>query len=167
MNKQQRLDGVYLNIAKEISTLSYCVRAKVGSILVKDGNILSMGYNGTPHGMDNDCEEKAYMYEASDNWLHPEKTMEDWPLVDDFGRYKLVTKPHVLHGESNAILKAAKSGIAVQGSTLYSTLSPCIDCAKLIIQSGIIRVVYSELFKRDNGSIEFLSQFVKVEKYDL
>ena len=101
MNK---LDKVFINIAKETSTLSHCVRSKVGAVLVKDGNIISFGYNGTPAGMPNDCEE--------DN----------------------VTFPHVIHAESNAIIKAAKTGSAVDGSTLYLTLSPCLDCSKLILQ---------------------------------
>ena len=107
-----KLDKVFINIAKETSTLSHCVRSKVGAVLVKDGNIISFGYNGTPAGMSNDCEEND------------------------------TTFPHVIHAESNAIIKAAKTGSAVDGSTLYLTLSPCLDCSKLILQSGIKRVVY-------------------------
>ena len=141
MEKQKRLDRVFLNIAKEVSTLSYCVRAKVGSVIVKDGNVISFGYNGTPSGSDNCCEEEV--------------------------EGKLVSKSEVLHAESNAILKAAKMGFSTDGATMYLTLSPCKDCAKLILQSGIKRVVYLELFYRDNGSVDFLKQFIQVEKYDL
>jgi len=141
MEKQKRLDRVFLNIAKEVSTLSYCVRAEVGSVIVKDGNVISFGYNGTPSGSDNCCEEEV--------------------------EGKLVSKSEVLHAESNAILKAAKMGFSTDGATMYLTLSPCKDCAKLILQSGIKRVVYLELFYRDNGSVDFLKQFIQVEKYDL
>ena len=123
-----------MNIAKEVSTLSHCVRFKVGAVLVKDGNIISMGYNGTPAGLDNCCEK--------DN----------------------VTLPHVIHGEVNAILKAAKTGISVDGGTLYLTLSPCLDCSKLILQSGIKRVVYLIAYRNLEG-IDFLKQFISVEQY--
>ena len=131
-----KLDKVFINIAKETSTLSHCVRSKVGAVLVKDGNIISFGYNGTPAGMPNDCEE--------DN----------------------VTFPHVIHAESNAIIKAAKTGSAVDGSTLYLTLSPCLDCSKLILQSGIKRVVYLNEYRNTEG-IHFLKQFIQVEKYEI
>ena len=136
MNKQQKLDKTFINITKEIGTLSYCTRSKVGAVLVKDGNVISFGYNGTPAGMDNGCEENN------------------------------VTKDEVIHAEMNAILKAAKSGNAVDGSTLYLSLSPCQNCCKLIIQSGIKRVVYLEGY-RDLKPIEFLSQFIEVEQYDI
>ena len=133
MNK---LDKVFINIAKETSTLSHCVRSKVGAVLVKDGNIISFGYNGTPSGMDNCCEK------------------------DD------VTFAHVIHAECNAILKAAKTGNSVDGSTLYLTLSPCLDCSKLILQSGIKRVVYLNEYRNSQG-IDFLKQFIQVEQYDV
>jgi dCMP deaminase len=134
--KQLKLDNTFINIAKEIGTLSHCTRSKVGAVLVKDGNVISFGYNGTPAGMDNGCEENN------------------------------VTKDEVIHAEMNAILKAAKSGNAVDGSTLYLSLSPCQNCCKLIIQSGIKRVVYLEGY-RDLKPIEFLSKFIQVEKYDI
>jgi dCMP deaminase len=101
-----------------------------------------MGYNGTPSGMDNCCEE-----------------------IKEDGR--LVTKSEVLHAESNAILKAAKMGLSTDGATMYCTLSPCKDCSKLILSSGIKKVVYLELFKRDNGSVDFLKQFIQVEQYGI
>lgn len=133
--KQKKLDSVFMNITKEVATLSHCVRFKVGAVLVKDGNIISMGYNGTPAGMDNCCEK--------DN----------------------VTMPHVIHGEVNAILKAAKTGTSVNGGTLYLTLSPCLDCSKLILQSGIKRVVYLTAYRNLEG-VDFLKQFILVEQYD-
>jgi dCMP deaminase len=133
--KQKKLDKVFMNITKEVATLSHCVRFKVGAVLVKDGNIISMGYNGTPAGMDNCCEK--------DN----------------------ITVPHVIHGEVNAILKAAKTGTSVNGGTLYLTLSPCLDCSKLILQSGIKRVVYLTAYRNLEG-VDFLKQFIIVEQYD-
>jgi len=133
--KQKKLDKVFMNITKEVATLSHCVRFKVGAVLVKEGNIISMGYNGTPAGMDNCCER------------------------DD------VTLPHVIHGEVNAILKAAKTGTSVNGGTLYLTLSPCLDCSKLILQSGIKRVVYLTAYRNLEG-VDFLKQFITVEQYD-
>ena len=132
--KQQKLDTVYMNVAKEIATLSHCTRSKVGAVLVKDGNVISFGYNGTPSGMDNCCER--------DN----------------------VTLPHVIHAEVNAVLKAAKTGTSVDGSTLYLTLSPCLDCSKLILQAGVKRVVYLETYRNLDGP-NFLKQFIPVEKY--
>ena len=132
--KQKILDRVFINIAKETSTLSHCVRSKVGAVLVKDGNIISFGYNGTPSGMNNCCEEND------------------------------VTLKHVIHAECNAILKAAKTGNSVDGSTLYLTLSPCLDCSKLILQSGIKRVVYLNVYRNTQG-IDFLSQFIEVEQH--
>jgi len=131
MNK---LDKVFINIAKETSTLSHCVRSKVGAVLVKDGNLISFGYNGTPSGMDNCCER--------DN----------------------VTLPHVIHAEINVIIKAAKTGNSVDGSTLYLTLSPCLDCSKVILQSGIKRVVYLNQYRNLEG-VNFLKQFIEVEQY--
>ena len=133
MNK---LDTVFINIAKETSTLSHCVRSKVGAVLVRDGNIISFGYNGTPSGMDNHCEENG------------------------------VTLNHVIHAEVNAVLKAAKTGNSVDGSTLYLTLSPCLDCSKVILQSGIKRVVYLTKYRNPEG-IDFLKQFIEVEQYDI
>ncbi len=127
MNK---LDTVFINIAKETSTLSHCVRSKVGAVLVKDGNIISFGYNGTPAGMPNDCEE--------DN----------------------VTFPHVIHAESNAIIKAAKTGSAVDGSTLYLTLSPCLDCSKLILQKIELPNFLNRLY-RFSLSLHFLTNLCK------
>ena len=133
--KQNKIDRVFMNIAREIATLSHCTRHKVGAILVKDGNIISMSYNGTPSGTDNNCEK--------DN----------------------VTLPHVIHAEVGAILKAAKTGNSVNGSTIYLTLSPCIECSKLILQSGIKRVVYLTEYRNISGVI-FLKDFIQVEQID-
>jgi len=161
-----KLDTVFINIAKEVATLSHCARSKVGAVLVKDGNIISFGYNGTPKGMDNCCEKKLYMaYDASD-WIDVDTIEDTWPHKDHLGQYRLETKTEVIHSECNAILKAAKSGTSMEDSTLYLTLSPCIDCSKLILQSGIKRVVYLYQY-RDLEGVDFLKQFIKVNQYEV
>ena len=120
--KLRKLDLRYLKMARIWSENSYCSRRKVGALLVKDKMIISDGYNGTPSGFPNICED-------SDNR----------------------TYPYVLHAEANAITKVAKSNNSSDGSTLYVTDSPCIECAKLIIQAGIKRVVYSKLYRITDG----------------
>jgi len=121
-DKQNLLDRRYLAMAQIWGQNSYCQRRKVGALLVKDKMIISDGYNGTPSGFENICEDEHQ-----------------------------VTKPYVLHAEANAITKVAKSNNSSDGSTLYVTASPCLECAKLIIQSGIKRVVYSEKYRIDDG----------------
>lgn len=121
-NKQEILDRRYLEMASIWAKNSYCKRRKVGALLIKEKMIISDGYNGTPSGFENKCE-------------------------DDNGN----TFPFVLHAEANAITKVAKSSNSSAGATLYITASPCIECAKLIIQAGITRVVYSEMYRSDDG----------------
>jgi dCMP deaminase len=124
--KQNKYDTAYLRMANEWSKLSYCKRKQVGAIIVKDKMIISDGYNGTPSGFENCCED--------------ENNMTHW---------------YVLHAEANAILKVARSTQSCHDATLYITLSPCKECSKLIHQSGIKRVVYSNGYKDDSG-LEFL-----------
>ena len=121
-NKQQDLDQRYLRMASIWAENSYCNRRKVGALIVKDKMIISDGYNGTPSGFENVCE-------------------------DENG----VTKPYVLHAEANAITKIARSGNNSDGATLYVTDSPCIECAKLIIQSGIKRVIFARQYRLTDG----------------
>ncbi len=116
------LDSRYLRMARIWAENSYCVRRKVGALLVKDRMIISDGYNGTPAGFENVCENSEGL-----------------------------TKPYVLHAEANAITKVARSNNSSEGSTLYITASPCLDCAKLIIQAGIRRVVFNELYRITDG----------------
>ena len=120
--KQELLDKRYLRMAHIWAENSYCIRRKVGALLVKDGTIISDGFNGTPSGFENICEDENN-----------------------------VSKPYVLHAEANAITKIARSSQNSDGATLYVTASPCIDCAKLIIQSGIRRVVYGKKYRLDDG----------------
>ena len=118
----KKFDRSYLRMAQIWAENSYCKRRKVGALLVKNNMIISDGYNGTPSGFENICE-------------------------DENG----VTKPYVLHAEANAITKVAKSGNSSEDATLYVTASPCIECAKLIIQAGIKRVVFSKLYRLSDG----------------
>lgn len=126
--KQELLDKRYLRMAAIWAENSYCTRRKVGAILVKGQMIISDGFNGTPAGFENVCEDE--------NGL---------------------TKPYVLHAEANAITKVARSNNSSQGSTLYITASPCVECAKLIIQAGIERVVFNELYRITDG-VELLKR---------
>ena len=126
--KQLLLDKRYMRMARIWAENSYCERRKVGALLVKNKMIISDGFNGTPSGFENQCEDENN-----------------------------TSKPYVLHAEANAITKVARSNNSSEGSTLYVTASPCIECAKLIIQSGIIRVVYGEKYRMMDG-IELLER---------
>lgn len=128
VKKQKKLDTRYMRMAAIWAENSYCIRRKVGALIVKDKMIISDGYNGTPSGFPNICE-------------------------DDNNQ----TRPYVLHAEANAITKIARSNNSSNGATLYVTAAPCIECAKLIIQSGIKRVVYSENYRLNDG-IELLKK---------
>ena len=120
--KQSELDKRYIRMASIWAENSYCQRRKVGALIVKDKMIISDGYNGTPAGFENVCEDENN-----------------------------VTRPYVLHAEANAITKVAASSNSSKGATIYVTSAPCIECAKLIIQSGIKRVVYSEKYRMEDG----------------
>lgn len=135
MNK---FDDKYLQMAEVWATNSYCKRRQVGALIVKDRMIISDGYNGTPSGFENVCE-------------------------DENG----VTKPYVLHAEANAISKVAKSGNSSDGATLYVTASPCVECAKLIIQAGIKRVVYRDEYRLTDGIDLLRRAGIETEKVDI
>lgn len=126
--KQLRYDKAYLKMAQEWSKLSHCSRKQVGALIVREGMIISDGYNGTPSGFDNCCENEA----GETNW-------------------------YVLHAEANAILKIARSNNNANEATLYITLSPCKECSKLVLQAGIKRVVYINHYKDDEG-LNFLAK---------
>jgi dCMP deaminase len=120
--KQQKLDQRYLRMARTWAENSYCKRRQVGALIVKDKMIISDGYNGTPSGFPNICEDETN-----------------------------TTYPYVLHAEANAITKIARSGNSSDGATLYVTAAPCLECSKLIIQAGIKRVIYSEHYRLEDG----------------
>ena len=133
----EKFDERYLEMAGIWAKNSYCKRRQVGALIVKDKMIISDGYNGTPSGFENICE-------------------------DENG----VTKPYVLHAEANAITKVAKSGNSSEGATLYVTASPCLECSKLIIQSGITRVVYKDEYRLTDGVDLLRRAGIEVEKID-
>jgi dCMP deaminase len=137
IDKQNELDRRYLRMAAVWAESSYCKRRQVGALIVKDKMIISDGYNGTPSGFENVCED--------DN---------------------NITKPYVLHAEANAITKVAASSNSSKGATIYVTTSPCIECAKLIIQCGIKRVVYSELYRISDGCALLQRAGVELEFID-
>ncbi len=137
MEKETKFDRSYLEMAAVWAKNSYCTRRQVGAILVKDRMIISDGYNGTPSGFENICE-------------------------DENG----VTKPYVLHAEANAITKVARSGNSSEGATLYITDSPCMECAKLIIQSGITRVVYRNEYRILDGVDLLRRAGIRVDKFE-
>jgi dCMP deaminase len=147
MPNQNKLDQRYMAMAKEWSYMSNAIRKKVGCLIVKDGQIISDGYNGTPSGFDNICEDELYTFDERD-WYGDQSWIED-KVKKRF--YKLVTKPEVLHAESNALMKLARSTNSSEGATVYCTYSPCFDCAKLIIQAGIKKVVYEESYRCEKG----------------
>tara|TARA_R110000824_G_scaffold23943_1_gene84789 strand:- start:432 stop:914 length:483 start_codon:yes stop_codon:yes gene_type:complete len=155
MAKQNDLDESYLRMAKIWASLSKAKRKKVGCLIVKDGSIIADGYNGTPSGFDNDCEVVSPIDRCK-------------ITIDDNGNYvqgtyELKTKPEVLHAESNAITKLARSTQSSEGATMYITISPCVECSKLIIQSGIKRVVYGELYRNDEGIKLLKKSNIKVQ----
>ena len=154
MPSQNNLDKTYLEIARVWSKLSKANRQKVGCIIVKEGSIISDGYNGTPIGFDNTCET-SIMPESITS-----KNLSDHPSN------AWITKPEVLHAESNAITKLAKSTQSSKDSTMYITISPCIECAKLIIQSGISRVVYRNNYRNLDGVNLLLKADIEVECYE-
>lgn len=169
MIKQKFLD-YYMKMAEITADLSSAVRLKVGTIIVRDNQVLATGYNGTPSGWDNECEDRVWDSGAG-GWLDPEEFDEKYPYEgwhEGAGRnvrYGLKTKPIVLHSEANAILKIARSTESSEGATLFCTHAPCLDCAKLIHQSGISSVYYRNTYRETTG-IEFLEKSgVKVERH--
>lgn len=137
-DKQHELDKRYLRMASIWAENSYCKRRQVGALIVKDQMIISDGYNGTPAGFENVCEDEQN-----------------------------VTLPYVLHAEANAITKVAASSNSSKGATIYVTSAPCIECSKLIIQSGIVRVVYSEKYRTEEGCDLLKKANIQVDFIDL
>ena len=165
-----KFSKAYMDTAKIFAELSSARRLHVGAIVVKDDRIISIGYNGMPSGWDNNCEDKDYMNLEAGGWLNPDEIEERWPFdevvhepqSDDTvwthtRRFRLKTKPEVLHAETNAIAKLAKSTESGLDADLFVTHAPCLDCAKLIYQSGIRRVWFSTAYRDDSG-IKFLEK---------
>ena len=157
-----KLKQAYMKTAETFAELSHARRLHVGAIIVKDDRIISIGYNGMSAGWDNNCEDKVWDSGAG-GWLSPEEFEERFPYEEWHEgagrnvRYGLKTKPEVLHAESNAISKLAKSNESGNGAAIFITHAPCLQCAKLIYQSGITSVVYKQTYRSDDG-IKFLQQ---------
>lgn len=158
----------YMKIAEVTSGLSYAKRLQVGAVIVKENQILATGYNGMPSGWENDCEYTEFMPVNDSNCK-----AQDYPFVGTFWidgysverRYRLKTRPEVLHAESNAIAKVAQSTESSNGSTLFCTHAPCIECAKLIYQSGISTVYYRDDYRNDAGLVFLKLSGVNVHQY--
>jgi len=169
---KQKFIDLYMDWAKRVSELSHAKRLHVGAVIVKDDIVISYGYNGMPAGWDNNCEDKEWMDRSAGGWLNPDEIYERWPYVEynedaeEEYRYRLKTKPEVLHAESNAIAKLARSQNSGLGATMFVTHAPCMECAKLIYQSGISSVLYRDAY-RDVSGVEFLEKSgISVEKVE-
>jgi len=150
---KQKFVDYYMKIAEATAELSSAVRLKVGSIIVKNNSIISYGYNGTPTGWDNTCEDVLTTYDVRDT-----QHSNDWMYNESTKQYtRLKTKPETLHSESNAIAKVAKSNESSDGAALFCTHAPCLDCAKLIHQAGINSVYYRNAYRSTDG-ITFLEK---------
>jgi dCMP deaminase len=151
-----KLKTAYMKTAEIFAELSHARRLHVGAIVVKDDRIISIGYNGMPAGWDNDCENTEYV--GSDEQIPSPDEMKRLGFTGtDNGWYRLKTKPEVLHAETNAIAKLAKSNESGLGATMFITHAPCLDCAKLIYQSGIGSVLYRNAY-RDISGVTFLEK---------
>lgn len=171
MMKQKYID-LYMAWADRTAKLSHAKRLQVGAVIVKDDSVISYGYNGMPAGWDNNCEHIEYMNSDAGGYLSPEEIYADWPFVEDdldpdlgyARRYRLKTKPEVLHAEMNSLMKLAKSSSSGNNASLFVTHSPCLNCAKGIHQAGIKEVFYKEDYRTNDG-IDFLKKCgIKVEK---
>jgi dCMP deaminase len=170
---KQKFVNLYMDFAQRVSQLSYARRLKVGSIIVKDDTVISYGYNGSPSGWDNNCEDIEWC--SGGGWLSPEEIEEGWPYEGEYtdvngnimqGRYRLKTKPEVLHAEMNSLMKLAKGPNSGNDAVMFITHSPCMECAKGIYQSGIKQVYYRDQY-RSNEGIEFLEKCgIEVKKVD-
>jgi dCMP deaminase len=163
---KDRVKQAYMKTAETFAELSRAVRLKVGAIVVKDDRIISIGYNGMPAGWDNNCENTEWMGGDAGAWLDFDDIQEKWPVEGTYkdvdgnemsGRYRLKTKPECLHAETNAITKLARSVESGEGASMFITHAPCLDCAKLIYQSGIKHVYYKNTYRDTNG-INFLTK---------
>lgn len=152
-----KMKTAYMDVAERFSALSSATRLHVGAIVVKDDRIVSIGYNGMPTGWDNNCEYREYDLATDINGNHFPDTDNRYPYTDDHGRYALRTRPEVLHAEANAITKLAKSHESGVDAAIFVTHAPCIECAKLIYQSGISRIYYKNDYRSTLG-LDFLKQ---------
>lgn len=169
---KQKFVDYYMELAEVTARLSTAKRLKVGSVIVRDGKILATGYNGTPTGWDNTCEAVELMPYPAQH-IDATEIWHQWPYEGKFWidgrevntRYRLVTKPEVLHSESNALMKVARSTESSAGATIFCTHAPCLQCAKLIYQAGISKIYYRDTYRESTG-LDFLQRGgVEVEQY--
>ncbi len=163
--KQKWVDA-FMDTADRFAQLSSAVRLKVGAVVVKDNRIISIGYNGTPSGWDNSCEDRVYPDARLGDYVqHYDEFDAEFPLRDEVGfAYKTKTKDEVIHAEANAISKLARSSESGLTSDMFVTHAPCIQCAKLIYGAGIKKVYYREAY-RDTSGVEFLQKCnIEVER---
>ena len=152
---KQKFIELYMDWAKRCAELSHARRLHVGAVIVKDDSVISYGYNGMPAGWDNDCENTVFVLD--EEVMGTDMISLGYTQTENGNWVKLKTKPEVLHAESNAIAKLAKSSNSGIGSTIFVTHSPCMECSKLIAQSGISSVYYNENY-RDDAGIRFLEK---------
>jgi dCMP deaminase len=174
--------NAHMAVAETYAGLSTATRLKVGAIVVKDDRIISIGYNGMPAGWDNNCEDKDYMSSDAGGWVDPDEIYKQWPFEETVvvandnesfeivRRYRLKTKPEVLHAERNALDKLARlGGVGSAGAAMFTTHAPCLECSKSIYGAGITEVFYGEDYRSEDG-IYFLKKcgvnIVKISKSD-
>lgn len=154
---KKKFVDAFIETAEIFSKLSTATKLKVGCVIVKNEKIISIGYNGTPSGWDNNCENRIYNLSGEND--------DDYPLLDEEGkRYRLETKPEVIHAEMNALMKLARTYESGEDSTMFITHAPCINCAKCIFQTGIKKIYYRNSY-RSNDGLDFLDKCsVEIEK---
>lgn len=174
-NMNTRMKFFYMDLAKRCAQMSRAIRLQVGSVIVKNDNILAFSWNGTPAGWDNNCEDIVFMDPDTNHQLSASELYKMWPYTEteinpNLGyarRYALKTKPEVLHAEMNCLMKLTKSSESGEGSSMFITHAPCMDCAKGIYQAGIANVYYMNDYRSKQG-IEFLKKSgIPVEKIKL
>lgn len=163
---KEKHKNLYMSIAHTVAMASYAVKLKVGAVAVKDHRILSIGYNGTPPGSDNNCEYKDYDLSRDMQGDYFPGSRGMYPFDDEQGRYRLVTRNEVIHAEMNAIYKMARDGQSAVGADIFITHAPCFDCAKAILSVGFKKVWFRNAY-RDSSGVTLLTQNnVEVEQYE-
>lgn len=158
---KERYKKVYYNIAQEISSLSYANRLKVGAIIVKENRIISIGFNGTPPGWDNNCENVLAAYDERETYFEK----EEWTFNKETKQYtRLKTKPEVIHAEMNSIHKLASSHESGNNASMFCTHTPCMDCAKGVVMSGIKNFYFIDKYRSDDGLSFLLKNGINVEQ---
>lgn len=163
---KQKFINAHMKVAETYAQLSSAKRLQVGAIVVKDSRVISIGYNGTPAGWSNECEHKIYDISRTLDGNYFPDSLEIYPEIDEQGRYKLTTRPEVIHAEANAIAKLARTHESGQDADMFITHAPCMECAKLIYGAGIKKVYYRHQYRNTDG-VDFLNKCnIGVEQVD-